>query len=73
MFSKNAIIFGADIGLLVHTDKKKYILILSKSPANIFADTTLNTHKKKSINFIEETLFKFALQWKQELHIFQWC
>ena len=37
---KNVIIFGADMGLLVHIDSKKYVFILGKGPIDGLNDTT---------------------------------
>ena len=60
-FSKNVIIFGADMSSSVHVDnKKKYILILGEGPKLGLDDTTLNAKNKCSINFTESRK-KFCL------------
>ena len=61
-FSKDAIIFEADMSSSVHADnKKKDILILEKGPTD---GTRLTAEKEYSINFTghnKKCLFKLAL------------
>ena len=49
---KNVIIFGVNVSSSVHIDdKKKYILILGKTPTQGLDDTTLTEEAQYSINF----------------------
>ena len=48
---KNVIIFGADMGLLVHIDSKKYVFIFGKGPIDGLTDTTLTAEKEYCKNF----------------------
>ena len=60
-FSKNVIIFGADISSSVHiNNKKKDIFILGKGPTQGFYNTKLTAEKEYSINFTEQQK-KFCL------------
>ena len=57
---RNVMIFGVDMSLCPHTDnKKKYILILGKSPTQGL-EHTLTTEKLYSIDFTKENT-KFCL------------
>ena len=47
---KNVIIFGADMGLLVHIDSKKYVFIFGKGPIDGLTDTALTAEKEYCIN-----------------------
>ena len=60
-FGRNCIIFGVDMSSSIHVNnKKKYILILGKGPAQGLDGTTLTAEKKYSINFTESNK-KFCL------------
>ena len=51
---KNVIMFGADMGLLVHIDSKKYVFILGKGPIDGLTDTTLTAEKEYCISITEK-------------------
>ena len=70
---EKVVILRADMNLSVHIDNlKKDISILSKGPMQGLDNTTLYPETKYSINFTgqgDKSLFKFTLQWKQQLVI----
>ena len=65
MFGKNVVIFGANMGSLMHSDnKKKYILILGKGPVHGLDDATLTAKKEYSINFtVQKKRFCLSLHY----------
>ena len=64
-FGKNKLIFVADMNSSEHIDnKKKYILILGKSPVDDLDDTTLTTEKEYSRNFTgQQNKFSLSLHY----------
>ena len=50
---KNVIIFGVDMRLSVHIDKKKDILILGESPTQGLDDSTLTAEAKYPITLTQ--------------------
>ena len=59
------VIFGTNMGSLMHSDnKKKYILILGKGPVHGLDDATLTAKKESSINFtVQKKRFCLSLHY----------
>ena len=51
---KKVIIFGADMGLLLHIDSKKYVFILGKGLIDGLNDSTLTAEKEYCISINEK-------------------